>query len=256
MAYGQTPSIMIRAFLKPAFRSLWKSKVHSFLNIFGLAIGIACAGLIFLWVEDELNYDQTFEKREQLYRVLFNHYYDNGKTYTFFDASPGLFGPAIKEEIPGIANTCRLSGFPSPMLFNSGDKPIYENGFYAEPSFLSLFGIRFLQGKASDAFRELNSVVISEKMARRLFGDEKNIAGRLLKMDNASSFVITGVVADMPRNWYVMNRWLQDFAYRIDLQWWIFVAAGLLAIAIALLTVSFQSIKTALMNPVQSLRAE
>jgi putative ABC transport system permease protein len=77
----------------------------------------------------------------------------------------------------------------------------------------------------------------------------------LLSKDFLKLVAIAILIAS-PIAWYGMNRWLQDFAYKIDLEWWVFALAGLLAIGIALLTVSFQSIKTALMNPVKSLRSE
>ncbi len=68
--------------------------------------------------------------------------------------------------------------------------------------------------------------------------------------------VLIAIVIATPLAWYAMNQWLQDFAYKIDIEWWVFAGAGLLAVSIALLTVSFQSVKAALMNPVNSLRSE
>src|SRR3978361_64130 len=96
---------MITNFFKTTFRGLWKNKAYSFLNIFGLAIGIACAALIFLWVEDEVNFDAVNIKKDRLYMVEENQQYD---TYVFTESStPGLMGPAMKAELPGVANTCR-----------------------------------------------------------------------------------------------------------------------------------------------------
>src|SRR3954468_21347855 len=107
---------MFKTYFKTTFRNLWKNKSYSFLNIFGLAIGIACAGLIFLWVEDELNYDQFNTKKDLLYFVRENQKYD---TYTAtFSSTPGLLGPALQAEIPGIANTCRTSEGLSTSLFS------------------------------------------------------------------------------------------------------------------------------------------
>ena len=91
---------MFKNYLKTAFRNIWKTKGYSFLNIFGLAVGIACAGFIFLWVENELSFDHNNDKKDQLYQVRENQAYD-GKTYTF-SATPGLLGPVMKDEIPGI----------------------------------------------------------------------------------------------------------------------------------------------------------
>src|SRR6266511_3639510 len=98
---------MFQNFFKTTFRGLIKNGGYSFLNIFGLAVGIACAGLIFLWVEDEVNFDQVNTKKDLLYFVRENQKYD---TYTAtFSSTPGLLGPAMQAEIPGIANTCRTS---------------------------------------------------------------------------------------------------------------------------------------------------
>ena len=79
---------MLKNYFKTAFRSLWSNKTYGTLNVFGLAIGIACAGLIFLWVEDEMSYDDHNEKKDQLYQVWENQAYE-GKIYTF-SATPGV----------------------------------------------------------------------------------------------------------------------------------------------------------------------
>ena len=94
---------MFKSFFKTTLRSLWKNKGYSFLNIFGLAIGIACAGLIFLWVEDELNWDQFNTKKESLYRIKENQKYD---TYVAtFGSTPAPLAPVMQQEIPGVAHT-------------------------------------------------------------------------------------------------------------------------------------------------------
>src|ERR1700754_97451 len=99
---------MLKNFFKTAFRNLWKNKTYGFLNIFGLAVGVTCAGLIFLWVEDEMNYNHNNCKKDQLYQVMENQSYDDGKTYTS-SATPGLLAETMKNEIPGIKNACRLT---------------------------------------------------------------------------------------------------------------------------------------------------
>src|ERR1700733_3570255 len=98
---------MLKNLIKTAFRSLTKNKAYSFLNVFGLAIGIACAALIFLWVEDEVNFDSVNVKKDKLYIARENEKYD---TYVLTHSStPGVMAPAMKTELPGIANTCRTS---------------------------------------------------------------------------------------------------------------------------------------------------
>src|SRR6185503_14603805 len=111
---------MFKNYFRVAWRNLWRNKAYSFLNIFGLAIGIACAGLIFLWVEDELNYDQFNVKKDRLYFTQENQKYD--AYVATFGSTPGLLGPAIQQEIPGIANTCRIGGDYMQRLVTINDK--------------------------------------------------------------------------------------------------------------------------------------
>jgi predicted permease len=209
---------MIKNYLKTALRSLWKNRTYGFLNIFGLAVGITCAGFIFLWVEDELNYDRNNCKKDQLYQVLENQSYE-GKTYTF-GATPGLLAPVMKNEIPGIKNSCRLT-WNQYTLFSLGDKAIYEEGFYADSSVFSMFTLPFVQGKKESAFNQLHSVVISEKMAKKFFGDDKNIIGKTLKVDNKEDYLVTGVIKDLPENSTMQFEWLAPFQVYWDKNNWL-----------------------------------
>ena len=212
---------MIRNYFKTALRNLWKNKTFSFLNVFGLAVGIACAALIFLWVEDELSYNHHNSKIDQLYQVLENQPYE-GKTYTFA-ATPGLLAQAMKDEIPGIKNASRMT-WDQYILFNLGEKSIYERGAYVDSSIFQLFTIPFIQGRPENAFPQVHSLVISEKMSKKFFGDQKDIIGKTLRVDNKEEFLITGVFKDLPANsslkldwfspykiYYDQNRWLREW---------------------------------------------
>ena len=152
-------------FFKTTFRNLWKNKTYSFLNIFGLAIGIACAGLIFLWVEDELNWDSSFQKKDNLYYVRENQKYD---TYTAtFGSTPGVMAPAMQADIPGIANTYRSSEGEMSLLFTINNNPVYASGKYAESSIFDMFSLQFVQGNSKTAFSQLYSLVITEKTSKK-----------------------------------------------------------------------------------------
>src|ERR1051326_8242851 len=209
---------MIKNHLKVALRNLWKNKTYSFLNIFGLSVGVACAGFIFLWVEDELNYDYNNRKKDQLYQVMENQAYE-GKTYTFA-ATPGLLAPVMKNEIPGIANSCRLS-WNQYTLFSLGDNSIYERGFYADSSIFSIFTVPFVQGKKENAFAQLHSIVISETMASKFFGNDKNVIGKSLKIDNKEDYLVTGVLKDLPENTTIKFDWLAPFQVYWDRNTWL-----------------------------------
>ncbi|HEU5053203.1 MAG TPA: ABC transporter permease, partial [Hanamia sp.] len=172
---------MFKNFFKTTIRSLQKNKGYSFLNIFGLAIGIACAGFIFLWVEDELSFDQFNAKKDQLYFIRENQKYD---TYTAtFGSTPAPMAPAIKAEIPGIANTCRINGVDT-KLITIGDKSMYASGSYVDASLFSMFTFPFVEGDAKTAFKELHSMVITQSTAKKFFGNETNVIGKTVRVDN------------------------------------------------------------------------
>ena len=200
---------MFKSYLKTTFRNLWKNKTYSFLNIFGLAIGIACAGLIFLWVEDEVNFDNFNKNKDRLYFARVNAPMD-GWVMTH-GSTPGLMAPVMQAEIPGIANTCRTSENETSLLFNIGDKSIYASGKYVEPSLFSMFTLPFVQGNAKNAFSQLYSLVITEKTAKKFFGNEKNIVGRTVRVDNKQNYVITGVLKDIPQNSSLQFEWVAPF---------------------------------------------
>src|SRR3984885_10222575 len=195
---------MIKNYIKTTLRSLLKNRSYSFLNIAGLAIGVACASLIFLWVQDELTFNRNFAKRDVLYKVYENQTY-NGKVSTFV-GTPGPMARAMKAEIPGIKNAARMSG-DGGQLFVLGDKSITEQGNYADAEGFSMLQRPFLEGSGANAFRELHSVVISEKMAKAFFGNADPM-GKSLKLNNTDDYVVTGVFKDLPENSTYQFQWL------------------------------------------------
>jgi putative ABC transport system permease protein len=200
---------MFKNFFKLTFRNLLKNKTYSFLNIFGLAIGLTCAGLIFLWVEDEMHFDQFNTKKDRLYYAMVNAKYDAG-VFTHW-STPGVMGPAIQQEIPGIANTCRTSENETSLLFRIGEKSMYAQGKYVEPSLFSMFSLPFAEGNAKNAFTQLYSLVITEKTAKKFFGNDKNILGRTVRVDNKQDYVVTGVLKDIPENSSLQFDWVAPF---------------------------------------------
>jgi putative ABC transport system permease protein len=195
---------MFKNYFKTAFRSLRRNKGYSFLNIAGLAIGITCASLIFLWVQDELTFNHNFKKIDHLYTIYENQTY-NGKISTFH-ATPGPMAKSIKAEIPGVKNAARMSGGDN-QLFASGDKAIDEPGYYADPEIFSMLDLPFQYGSAANAFKDVHSVVISKSMAKKFFG-ENNPVGKTLLMNNEQNFVVSGVFKDLPGNSTLQFDWL------------------------------------------------
>ncbi len=212
---------MFKNYFKTAVRNLMRKKGFSLLNIVGLAIGIACAALIFLWVEDELTYNHYFKKKDQLYYVMENQTYD-GKIFTF-GATPGLLGPALKAEVPGIKNAVRMN-WGSRAVFNKDDRNLYADGANVDPEFFDLFSVEFTHGTAATAFKELHSVVINERLALKLF-NSLDVVGKTVKIDNRQEYMVTGVYKTFPLNAKFQNLdWFAPFEIYLKkndwLQYW------------------------------------
>ena len=212
---------MIQNYFKTAWRNLLRNKTYGLLNIFGLAIGIACAGLIFLWVEDEMTFNDVNIKKSRLYRIEVNMNY-GGKLFTMA-STPRPLSAALKNEIPGVVNTARTSDENQRALFSLGDKAVYASGRYADASFLNMFTLHFVQGNAKTAFRELYSLVITETAAKKFFGNENNVIGKAVRVDNQRDFIVSGVIKDLPENSSLQFEWLAPYQispYYEDSQNW------------------------------------
>ena len=199
---------MLKNYLKIAWRNLWKNKGYSALNIFGLAIGITCASLILLWVEDEVNFDSTFPKQDLVYYVPTNQQYE-GDWRTFFQSTPGPLAKAMKDEIPGIVGTSRTMG--SNLLFGEEEKTINKYGRFADPDFLSMFSLSFIEGNMKNAFNDYNAIVISKKTATHLYGENTAALGKVVRVNNDSNYTITGVFEDLPNTTTYQFDWVAPF---------------------------------------------
>ncbi len=201
---------MLRNFFKSSFRNFSNNKGYSFLNIFGLAIGIACAGLIFLWAEDELTFDNANLKKDRIYQLEVNVKMD-GNEFTM-GSTPRPMGTAMRAEIPGIKNTARYSDWGGRLLFNLGNnKSLYSEGRFTDPSLFNMFTFHFTEGDAKNPFPQLYSLVITESTARKFFGTTKNVTGKTIRADYKHNYTISGVIKDMPGNSSLQFEWLAPF---------------------------------------------
>jgi putative ABC transport system permease protein len=208
---------MFSNYLMVALRNLTRNKGFATLNILGLSIGIAAAALIFLWIEDELSYNDYFKNKQNIYIVKNNQTYD-GITFTF-DATPGLLAAGMQADLPGIKHAARCS-WPATVLYTVGDKRIYEQGYYIDSSFLKIFDLRFRSGLPPNVFADPQSVLISEKMAKKFFG-EVDVTGKSILFDNKQSFIIRGVFKDLPENVTFKAEWFAPFKVYLDNNAWL-----------------------------------
>lgn len=204
---------MIKNYLLIALRNIYRNKLFSTVNILGLAFGICSALLIFLWVNDELEYDHFHTNIDRLYRVMENQQYTDGKLYTF-SSTPGPMAPFIKEKFPEIEKATRFT-WDVTNLFQLDDKSFYEVGRYVDQDFLDMFSFQFLSGNPADALKGKNTIVITEKMAKKYFGDEEP-AGKVLLMNTKESFTISAVIKDIPKNSSLKFDYLLPFQFFFD----------------------------------------
>src|SRR5688572_7558581 len=188
---------MIKNYLVVAFRNIFRNKLFSTVNILGLAFGMCSALLIFLWVNDELQYDHFHSNIDRLYRVMENQQYSDGRLYTF-NATPGPMAPFIKEKFPEIELASRFT-WQVNNLFQHKEKSFYEEGRYADQDFIEMFSFDLESGDVKTALKEKNSIVISKKMAEKYFGGEDAV-GKLLTMNMKDPFTVTGVFKEIPKN--------------------------------------------------------
>ncbi|SEF39794.1 duplicated orphan permease [Sphingobacterium lactis] len=211
---SETPRgiIMIQNFIKSAFRNLWKTKGYSFLNIFGLALGIAVTGLIFLWVEDELTYNDYFANKQDIYITKSKQTYD-GNTFVF-DATPVPLAEAAQAEIPGILHIARVDWGNSP-LFSREDKKIYLQGNFADPAILKILQPKFLEGNEATAMDQNDKIVLTASAAKKFFNGESAV-GKTLKVDNSDLLTVSAVIEDFPKNSSFSFDWLVNMKKVVD----------------------------------------
>ncbi|MEI6409110.1 MAG: ABC transporter permease [Bacteroidota bacterium] len=187
---------MIRNYIKISFRNLRKNKLYTTLNIVGLAVGLAGSILVLLYIADETSYDKFHPNLANIYLML-QHQKQGGVTYTF-ESTPGPLAAALRTEIPEIKTVFRYS-WREQHLMTVGEKSTYEKGYYAEPDLFKVLHFQVIEGDPVAALADAGSVVITERAAKKLFGNE-NPMGKILRHNNKENLKVAAVVADVPEN--------------------------------------------------------
>jgi putative ABC transport system permease protein len=187
---------MLRNFFKIAFRNLWKNKGFSFINITGLAIGMASAMLLLLWIYDEESYDRFHEKKDRIYEA-WNRAEFSGEMHSW-NTTPKILARTMEHDFPEVEVAVRVN-WPSNYLFTLGEKRIMVEGNIVDSAFLDMFSFPLLKGNPHTALVDMHSVVITEKLSRKLFGEEDPM-GKFIKIDNKETFRVTGLAKDLPVN--------------------------------------------------------
>ena len=202
-------SSMFAHYIKVAKRSLLRNKGFSFINITGLTLGLACCILIALWILDEFSYDSFHKNYDKIYGVVADVNFSGKKIK--FDATSPLLGPALKEEFPEVMAATRYQSSSGEILLKYEDKVFYEKGLaYVDPSFLEIFDFSLIYGDKSQALADPNSIIISETLAKKYFGNDVPI-GKTLVLNNENICTVTGVMKKIPHNSSIQFEMLAPF---------------------------------------------
>jgi putative ABC transport system permease protein len=190
---------MIKNYFKVALRNILKYKFYSAINILGMTIGITACLLIIIYVSDELSYDRFHKKSDQIYQVGL-HGKIAGQDIRVSNTCPPL-SQALVAEVPGVEDATRIAPYFGQVVIKNEDKVFTEKKvFYADSNFFSFFSFKLLEGDPNNALKEPNSVVLTEKMADKYFGDG-NALGKILVIGNDNkSFKVTGIASNPPSN--------------------------------------------------------
>jgi putative ABC transport system permease protein len=205
---------MISNFFKITIRSLWRNKGFSFINIAGLAIGMASAMLILLWVQHEISFDRFHSKADRIH-LLYSREDYNGK----IDAWPStsaLLAEELKRSFAEVEDAVRYRAVY--FLVTVGDKRFNLGGAFVDSGFLSLFSYPLLAGNAKRALATGHNIVLTEHFAKSLFGNEDPM-GKTVRIDSIDLFTVAGVLKDLPSNTELDFGYLLPWEYMTKLGW-------------------------------------
>jgi putative ABC transport system permease protein len=203
---------MFKNYLVTAFRSLWKNRGFSLINIFGLLMGITASLTILVFIKDERSYDKHHKNASNIFRIVKDFINDDGSRIP--DATtPAALMPAMLKEVPEVAAITRLRpNWGGTYLIKYGDRKFSEERLYGvDTGFFDVFTFPFVSGDPKNAFRHANSILLTESMAAKYFGKADPV-GKVLDVDAHGQLTVTGVVQDVPPNSHFHFDFLVSFA--------------------------------------------
>jgi putative ABC transport system permease protein len=209
---------MIRNYIKIALRNLHKNRGYSFINISGLAIGLASSILILLWVVDEYSFDKFHANYKSIYKLYQSQEWNMGHIGTS-NSMPYPMKDAVLAASSKIEMSCMTNWGEGNML-QVGEKRLTKFGFSVSEDFLKMFTFPLIKGDNNTALNDPNSIVLTESTAKSLFGDAEAM-GQFVRIDNGQELKVTGIMKDVPKQSEFSFSYLLPFAYYEATQPWI-----------------------------------
>ena len=189
---------MFKNYFKTAWRTLVKNRFYSLINISGLSVGLAVGILILLWVQNELSFDSFHRDAKNIYKI--ENMVGTGSSRQLWTATASAIGVLAKKEIPAVEEVVRVAYNGNYELFKYKEKVFTEQAaFYTDAAFFTMFDFNIIRGNKQNPFPDDNAVVLTERTAKKYFGDEDPI-GKIISADNKINFKVSGVVKDFPEN--------------------------------------------------------
>ncbi|WP_449438169.1 ABC transporter permease [Pedobacter steynii] len=208
---------MFKLNLKIALRNLWKNKGYTSINVGGLAIGLASCMVLLLYVAYEWSYDKQFKNYDKTYVIYLNSV--SSTDIVSYGYTPGQMAGEIREKIPGIAYASH-SSYPTNELLSYKQNNFKKSAVYADPSFLKILDYKFIKGNPMKVLQETNSVILTQTMARNLFGNEDPI-NKIVKFQNNEPLKVEAVIEDVPKNSTIQFDYLMPWSLYEKLNLWV-----------------------------------
>jgi len=199
---------MFRSYLKTAFRNFQRHKGYSFINIYGLAVGITCFIFMMMYVKYELSYDTFHEKSDQLHRIGMFWEGWNFRGSSLFAATNGAMASVLTTEFQEIEYAARILPVKSSLKYEQNS--MVEEGIYADKDFFNMFTFPLISGDPNTALQNPFSIVLSKELAEKMFGQE-NPVGKVLSGFDDFTFTVTGVCQDVPGNSHLQFDFIVSF---------------------------------------------
>lgn len=208
---------MIKHTLLLIYRNFLRAKGYFFINLIGLAAGLVCTLLIYLWVRDELSMNKFHEKDARLYQVMEHQKYaDELMTTT---STPGLLAETMKAELPEVEYAATTTWI-NPFTLSVKDRNVKADGYYVGEDYFNIFSFHLLQGNADLVLKDKLSMVISKDLAVRLFGTDENAVGKIVELQHKKSFTVSGVFENLPTNSSLQFDFVLSFEeFKLDNGW-------------------------------------
>lgn len=193
---------MVRNYLKVAVRNLLKHKGYTFINIFGLAVGIAASVLIFIYITHEMSFDKFHENVDRTYRITAD-WSNNGDSRIHQLGTPYILAQTVREKYPQVESITQLSGPVGDLILRYRDTAFKEtDAFCAEPSFFDVFSFPLIKGNPKTSLKDPNMLVLTQSLAKKYFGEEDPM-GKTIEVQASGDklfFQVTGVMENIPKN--------------------------------------------------------